>query len=134
MSVAGPPSPPEAALRLCASDELAVGKARVCNLGRDREGRPLRALLLLDPLRQLYAYVDRCRHLPIPLDNAGKYLDDDGTHLICRTHGARYRLVDGMCIDGPCRGLGLWPLPVVFEGDQIVLRRDALEGLLQLLD
>lgn len=86
---------------------------RTALLGSDREGLPIVALLLLDHRGAIVAYRNLCRHLPVPLDGGtGELLTDDGAHLVCGTHGATYRLQDGLCIDGPCEGLALHRLRI----------------------
>lgn len=128
------PRPCAEGLQLCSLSELHVGRPLLCDLGRDSQGRPIRALLLLGPCRQLHAYLDRCRHMPIPLDTSGRHLSDDGEHLVCRTHGARYRIADGYCVAGPCQGLSLWPLATEVVEGEVRLPASALARLLRLLD
>jgi len=54
------------------------------------------------------SYLNRCRHVPIELDwQPGRFFDDSGLYLICATHGATYRAVDGRCVGGPCGGQSL---------------------------
>jgi len=54
------------------------------------------------------AYINRCRHLPVSLDwGDGEVLDASGKMLECRTHGALYRMKDGLCVAGPCQGAPL---------------------------
>jgi nitrite reductase/ring-hydroxylating ferredoxin subunit len=63
------------------------------------------AIVLRDRTGTLQAYLNRCQHLPVPLDAAsGELLADDRVHLICLTHGATYRPEDGLCVEGPCEG------------------------------
>lgn len=65
---------------------------------------------------QLFAYENRCRHLPLSLDYGdGRFFSRDGTHFICQTHGALYDPVSGLCIRGPCQGEKLKPLPIEVE-------------------
>ena len=41
--------------------------------------------------RPVYAYVNRCAHVPIELDWVqGEFFDFSGLYLICSTHGATY--------------------------------------------
>lgn len=83
------------------------------SLADEPDGRPRIALVLRDESEQLRAYLNRCRHLPIPIDGgSGRYLSDNRRHLLCGTHGARYRLDDGMCIEGPCQGKALEPIVI----------------------
>jgi nitrite reductase/ring-hydroxylating ferredoxin subunit len=53
----------------------------------------------------LHAYVNRCPHQGTPLETfPDKFLNSDGSLLICSTHGARFRVEDGLCVSGPCKG------------------------------
>lgn len=36
-------------------------------------------------------------------------LSRDGDHLVCQTHGALFRIRDGLCVAGPCLGARLTP-------------------------
>lgn len=93
---------------VCAADELTTGVIRSANLGHDDSGLPIMALVLRDETGAVRAYRNLCRHLPVPLDGGtGELLSKDGAHLICGTHGATYRLIDGYCVEGPCEGLAL---------------------------
>ena len=68
------------------------------------------------------AYVNRCRHMTTPLDFVRyQFFTDDGRHLICMTHGALYDPESGLCVDGPCKGQALYPLPVRIEGDEVLV-------------
>lgn len=83
------------------------------------------AIILRDPLGRLRAYMNLCKHLPIPIDGgSGDLLDDDRLHLICRTHGALYRMKDGVCIEGPCTG----------ETLDVLTLRDGDDGMLEIWD
>lgn len=84
----------------------------------DPVGTPREALVLRDPSGTVRAYVNLCRHLPIPLDGGSRrYLDSDGVYLMCGTHGALYRREDGYCFQGPCRGRSLFALEVRIDED-----------------
>jgi nitrite reductase/ring-hydroxylating ferredoxin subunit len=97
---------------------------RTAALGSDRDGRPIQAIVLRDPSGTIVAYRNLCRHLPIPLDGGtGQLLSADGAHLVCGTHGATYRVGDGLCIEGPCEGLVLHPLSVRLEAGDLYVSR-----------
>lgn len=86
---------------------------RVVPLGPDTDGSPREALVLSDQDGQARAYLNRCKHLPVPIDAGGRrFLTPDGEHLLCGTHGAEYRLRDGVCVAGPCEGATLQALRV----------------------
>jgi nitrite reductase/ring-hydroxylating ferredoxin subunit len=78
------------------------------------DGRPREAIVLVDHGGIPRAYLNMCRHLPIPLDAATRRFLIDG-QLQCLTHGARYRLEDGLCVAGPCRGASLYALQLQIE-------------------
>lgn len=91
--------------------ELKTSRWLLAHLSPDAFGRPREAIVLLDDSDQPHAYLNQCRHLPIPLD-AGSRQFFFGGELQCLTHGARYRLRDGLCVAGPCRGASLVALPL----------------------
>jgi nitrite reductase/ring-hydroxylating ferredoxin subunit len=111
-------------MRIPAGSETQIvqGQVRVVALPRDAHGTPREALLLRDLEGRLRAYLNRCQHLPIPLDSGGrKFLTASGEHLQCRTHGARYRLDDGFCVDGPCVGRALESLVIEVDATLVYI-------------
>ncbi|MGB8223355.1 MAG: Rieske (2Fe-2S) protein [Polyangiales bacterium] len=93
---------------VCREEELRDRVVRTAQLGCDDDGLPIFAMLLRDQRGAIVAYRNLCRHLPVPLDGGtGELLSDDGAHLVCGTHGATYRVLDGYCVEGPCEGLAL---------------------------
>lgn len=87
-------------------------------------------LLVRLPDGQVRAYRNQCRHLAVrlDLDEPGRLWDDSGRWLECRSHGARYRPEDGLCVDGPCRGSHLKPLPVEVRDGAVWLDTSKLGG------
>lgn len=69
------------------------------------------------------AYVNSCPHAGTPLETFdGRFLDrEDSSMLVCSTHGARFRVADGYCVSGPCRGLGLRPVGIRIENGRILV-------------
>lgn len=66
---------------------------------------------------QVYAYRNICPHAGRRLNWApGRFLFDQ-ERLVCAAHGAVFRFEDGQCLDGPCRGSQLSPVPVRDLGD-----------------
>lgn len=60
----------------------------------------------------LRGWVNACPHEGRRLDYApGKFLIDK-QNLVCAAHGASFRLADGFCTGGPCRGESLRPVLV----------------------
>ncbi|MEJ7805327.1 MAG: Rieske 2Fe-2S domain-containing protein [Telluria sp.] len=68
----------------------------------------------------VYAYLNRCAHVPIELDWAkGEFFESSGLYLMCATHGAIYVPDSGYCAGGPCKGGRLRPIAVREEGGNI---------------
>jgi nitrite reductase/ring-hydroxylating ferredoxin subunit len=108
-------------VRVAARDEMRRDRVIVLRLSPDDLGRSREALVLLDRTGEVRAYVNRCEHLPIPLDGGSRsFFDPYGEHLRCGTHGALYRLEDGFCVAGPCEGRSLLALPVQIDADGFV--------------
>lgn len=54
---------------------------------------------------KVYAYLNRCSHVPMEMDyQPNQFFDSTGHWLICATHGAMYAPQNGQCLMGPCRG------------------------------
>ncbi len=54
---------------------------------------------------QVYAYLNRCAHIPMEMDYLpNHFFDSSGQWLMCATHGATYQPQSGACRSGPCRG------------------------------
>ena len=69
-----------------------------------------------------HAYINRCRHMTTPLDFVRyQFFTEDGKRLICLTHGALYEPETGLCIDGPCKGLSLYRLPVLVDQGNVLV-------------
>ncbi len=70
----------------------------------------------------VHAYVNTCPHIGIPLDWVpDRFLTLDRTLIQCATHGAQFRIHDGRCIFGPCRGASLSPVAVAVRDGAVVL-------------
>jgi nitrite reductase/ring-hydroxylating ferredoxin subunit len=54
---------------------------------------------------RVYAYLNRCSHVPMEMDyQPNQFFDSTGHWLMCATHGAMYSPQTGQCRMGPCRG------------------------------
>ncbi len=85
---------------------------------------------------QYFAYLNRCGHIAVQLDYMpGEFFSDDGQTLVCATHGAEYAPDTGACLGGPCFGIGLEPLPLTLEDDNLILESNEYElALLSIVD
>ncbi|MHB8741733.1 MAG: Rieske (2Fe-2S) protein [Sulfuricaulis sp.] len=69
-----------------------------------------------------HAYLNQCAHRSLELDwNQGDFFDAFGEHLMCATHGARYKPASGLCVSGPCARAGLVKLAVFEENGDVRL-------------
>jgi nitrite reductase/ring-hydroxylating ferredoxin subunit len=76
--------------------------------------------MLINYQGDLYAYVNRCRHIGISLDWVdNRFFTDDSRYLICANHGATYEPKTGLCLWGPCAGESLHRVPLEFEDDKV---------------
>lgn len=97
---------------ICASDAVVDGgpgfRFSVTQFGRDEPA------FLVRFRGQVFAYFNRCGHVPVELDwQHNEFFDDSKLYLICATHGALYAPESGRCLGGRCNGKGLMPLPVI---------------------
>lgn len=104
---------------ICRLDALAEGETRGFTIERT-EGR--QEIFLLRRGGGVVAYVNSCPHRGSPLDWVpDRFLSADGRHFLCATHGALFRIEDGVCIAGPCVGASLRPVPVEIRDGAVVL-------------
>jgi nitrite reductase/ring-hydroxylating ferredoxin subunit len=83
-----------------------------------RLGEPFTGFIVIGKDGAAHAWVNRCPHVPYPLDfGDGEVLDHDGQTIVCANHGARFDPDSGRCIWGPARGRGLEQLPLAVDGD-----------------
>jgi len=60
---------------------------------------------------QAFVYKNACPHTGMPLDfKPGRFLTKDETMIQCSTHGAKFKIKDGVCVSGPCQGDKLKPV------------------------
>ena len=86
--------------RLCDLDDVADGGS-VGFFADTASGK--RALMVIRRGDKVFAYVNSCPHIGSPLDlQPGRFLNREGTLILCTTHGALFRIEDGFCVSGPC--------------------------------
>lgn len=67
-------------------------------------------------------YLNACPHLGVGLDIApDRFLDARREHIQCSTHGAIFRIEDGLCLKGPCVGQSLTPVPSRVEDGMVLI-------------
>jgi len=116
--VSGNPARPAPGARLCALDEIADPGARGFLF---REGEALFLGFVVRRGEAVAGYIDRCPHAGMPLALApGRYLTAAGDLILCSSHGALFRIDDGVCVGGPCAGKALEGWGVRVEGGEVV--------------
>ena len=105
-------------MELCHIDELPERRAR----GFDPFNRGQPCLFVIKKNSEIYAYRDLCPHYgdtPLPWKK-DEYLDKAGDVIVCAGHGARFDIVSGNCISGPCLGQSLTPVRIEVSKDGLV--------------
>lgn len=121
-SVPGGPAPDTP---LCTLAEIPDGGAHKLEF-RDGEQRFEMFICRDDKLghgEQIFAYENSCPHAGLPLDyRPGKFLNYEKTHLSCANHGAMFKIDDGFCVKGPCRGQYLRPIDIYVKDGTVFAR------------
>ena len=88
--------------RLCRLEDIPDGGSAVF---RDPKAGAEYSLMSVRRDGRVFVYVNSCPHIGAPLDFVtGRFLNVERTHILCSNHGALFRIEDGHCVDGPCRG------------------------------
>jgi len=85
-------------------------------------GKPYAFIVALDASDSPRVYRNECMHIAIPLGLFADSVLSGGDSLLCATHGARYRIDDGYCFEGPCLGQTLEEVPFVVVDDVVHIR------------
>lgn len=113
-------------MKLCRSDDVPEGQAR----GFRVDGFTTKVVVVRKS-DQIFAYLDSCPHYEGGTPMAWKtdrYLDGEGTHLACHSHGALFKIETGECVLGPCLGQKLKRIPVrVTQAGDVELQKPVRE-------
>ncbi len=83
-------------------------------------------LMAIRRRNEVFVYVNSCPHIGTPLDwTPDRFLSRDGRTIVCATHGAQFRIDDGMCISGPCIGDSLEAVPTEIREGTVYVPKDA---------
>jgi nitrite reductase/ring-hydroxylating ferredoxin subunit len=114
-----PPAYPAPGTELCALTDIPAigGKGFVFGQGSERF-----AMFVIRRNDEVKGYVNECPHVGGPLDwVSDQFLDTEKTHILCATHGARFRIDNGLCISPPCPGALLTPVNVDVSDGMILM-------------
>ncbi|MGH7814872.1 MAG: Rieske (2Fe-2S) protein [Candidatus Binataceae bacterium] len=120
-------APPSARYKVAAADAIAPGESLKFMLpirGADEE------CFLINYRGKFYAYVNRCRHVPMAMDWVeNQFFAGEGRYLMCQTHNACYEPETGECVAGPAAACGklLYRVPIEVEDGAIYARPPAEE-------
>ncbi len=74
----------------------------------------------------IQVFINSCPHIGVALDwLPNRFLSTDRSHIVCAMHGAKFRLSDGMCVDGPCLGDRLEPVMIAIKDGTLYVPEDA---------
>jgi len=135
-SEASDAAPEQIAYAICSVSDIPSQKARGFHLARiDDDGVERHwPIIVVRWGKQVFGYLNKCPHDGVNLDwERNQFLDPNGIRLMCGKHGALFELGSGVCIEGPCKGLGLTPVALaVIDNDICVvgvrLAEDREEG------
>ena len=103
----------------CDVDDLPPGRTAVFRL---MCGRRTVHGFAVNHAGSTYAYVNECPHVGASLDTSpNEFLTEDGSLIVCGSHGALFAPDGGLCLAGPCAGESLTSLTVTVDGRSIVV-------------
>jgi len=102
---------------LCKLADIPDGEAHGFELDGDSDD-----ILVVRQGEQVHGYVNVCPHTASPLDwEEHQFMSPDKSNIMCATHGAEFRIEDGFCVMGPCRGQSLDSISVSVRDGDVVL-------------
>jgi nitrite reductase/ring-hydroxylating ferredoxin subunit len=104
---------------LCVIDDIPVDEARGFVIYHNE--LPIQ-LFIVRKENSIYAYENRCPHVGTSLDwQPNQFLDSSNSLIQCSTHGALFRIEDGLCIQGPCVNQYLTGIRVEIKDKDIIV-------------
>lgn len=80
------------------------------------------SLFVANHFGKFYAYENQCPHTGINLDwQPDQFLDITEKYIQCSTHGALFRIDNGLCEWGPCLGKHLKSISILVEDGKLVV-------------
>lgn len=113
--------------RLCALAQISDPGAIEVSWG---EGDWPLSLFVVRHGEAVYGFLNRCPHAGHELNlKPNEFLTRDGELIMCRSHGARFRIEDGVCVLGPCPGAALQSFAVELADGAVFAQQAELERL-----
>ena len=113
------PRAPQPGTILGPLDAIPDGDAKEYIFGR---GTTVFSMFVVRRGREVYGYLNICPHYSSALNyRDGQFMSEDKTHIRCTMHYAEFRIEDGYCLRGPCKGQSLTPFPIEIEAGWLLL-------------
>lgn len=110
---------------ICDAEHVPRGNAKAFSLSRvDGEGqaRPFPIFVVRTEADVYLGYVNVCPHDGLWLNvGDGEFFSEDRAFLECGRHGAKYEIDTGKCVEGPCMGKDLEPIPLIISEGEVCL-------------
>ena len=115
------PAAPAPGTVLCTLADLEKTGARAFTF---RDGDRLFMMFVVRVGQGIAGYFNSCPHLGTPLNFLEhRFLTPDRARIQCATHGAQFEPATGLCVQGPCLGAYLKPVPVEIVGENLRVAR-----------
>ena len=102
---------------LCRLEDIPDGEGRGFDVESDGND-----IFVVRQGQRIRGYVNSCPHTDAPLDWVeNQFMSLDKSHILCGTHAAEFRIEDGYCVLGPCRGQSLAPVALSVRDGEVVL-------------
>jgi len=108
--------------KLCSIHEIEEEESKEFFVTR---GESDQSILVVKKDGQLSVFINNCPHLGIPMNlEPDRFLDMEKNFIMCSTHGALFKIDDGECVQGPCLGKKLSPVPYEIRGEEVFVPKD----------
>ena len=103
---------------LCALSDLEATGAKEIKINPGGPGPE--AIFVVKTSDGVAAYWNNCPHADLPLNLVpDRFIDRTDRYILCVNHAAYFEKTDGLCVRGPCKGMGLKPFPIHVAGDEV---------------
>ncbi|MGQ9425783.1 Rieske (2Fe-2S) protein [Gilvimarinus sp. F26214L] len=118
----------DSTIELCSTEAIPEGGSK----GLKYCGRQLFAV---KKRGRIFLYHNRCPHRGLPLNwLPDRFLDRDAELILCSSHGALFKIEDGLCVAGPCPGTRLESLPWIEHNGMVCIASSTFSSETELPD
>lgn len=108
---------------ICNASDIARGGAKSFSLSRlneEGESRPFPLVIVRTDADVYVGYTNVCPHNRLWLNiGDNEFFSDDQNFLECGRHGAKFDILSGQCVTGPCSGARLEPIPLMISEGEV---------------